>query len=94
MGRKEGARKGMFYNEPNQRRALTLAARTNGMLDRAVVCASSYRVSSFPDSRSHKSVSLDLLRPPKLRERESPRSTSPEDESFVPDINGGQNLSA
>lgn len=25
-----GVRKGMFYNEPNQRRALTLAARTNG----------------------------------------------------------------
>lgn len=28
--RRAGAQKGMFYNEPNQRRALTLAARTNG----------------------------------------------------------------
>jgi len=31
-GEGEGVRKGMFYNEPNQRRALTLAARTNGVL--------------------------------------------------------------
>ena len=34
-GRGGGVRKGMFYNEQNQRRALTLAARTNGVGPRA-----------------------------------------------------------
>lgn len=50
-----GVRKGMFYNELNQRRALTLAARTNGVGPNAWKrYYSSYRISSFSDSRARK----------------------------------------